>query len=120
LADGPTPDERAQLNQVAIASGLGCSIVATLVLTIGGGVLLDRALDTEPVLTLCGVALGLFTALYQLYELAMVGQPGRKTPPISRGLARLPGGRGRSSKRVDGVAGREAGDSSASGSDRPT
>jgi hypothetical protein len=118
LADGPTPDERAQLNQVAVASGLGCSIVASIVMTIGGGVLLDRALDTSPVLTLSGVALGLIVAGYQLYELAMIGQRGRKPPPISRGLAKLPVGR--SPKRVDGAAGREAGDSSAGEPDEAT
>ena len=118
MADGPTPDERAQLNQAAIASGLGCSIVASIVMTIGGGVLLDRALDSSPWLTLGGVALGLIVAGYQLYELAMVGQRGRKPPPISRGLARLP--IGRSSKRVDGAAGREAGDSDAGEPDAVT
>ena len=90
MADGPTPEQRAQLNQVAVASGLGCSIVATIVMTIGGGVLLDRALDTTPVLTLIGVALGLIAAGYQLFELALLGQTGRKAPPISRGLAKLP------------------------------
>jgi hypothetical protein len=118
LADGPTPNERAQLNQVAIATGLGCSIVVTMLLTIGGGVLLDRAFGTRPLLTLIGVALGLFVAGYQFYELAMVGQRGRTPPPISRGLARLPVGR--STPRVDGAAGREAGDSSANGPDQTT
>jgi hypothetical protein len=118
LANGPTPDERAQLNQVGIAAGLGCSIVASTVLTIGGGVLLDRALDTAPWFTLSGVVLGLIVAGYQLYELAMIGQRDRKPPPISRGLAKLPGAR--SSQRVDGAAGRGAGDSDAGGSDAAT
>jgi F0F1-type ATP synthase assembly protein I len=93
LADGPTPEQRAQLNQVGIATGLGCSIVVSVILTIGGGVLLDRALDTAPILTLVGVALGLIAAGYQLYELAQVGQTGRKAPPITRGVEKLAGAR---------------------------
>ena len=68
MTDGLSREDRAELNQVAVASGLGCSIVASIVLTIGGGVLLDRVLDTTPVLTLIGVALGLVAAGYQLYE----------------------------------------------------
>jgi F0F1-type ATP synthase assembly protein I len=97
LTDGLSPEDRRELNQVAVATGLGCSIVASIVLTIGGGVLLDRAFDTAPVLTLIGVALGLIVAGYQIYELALMGQRGRRPPPIARGLAKLPVGR----KRVE-------------------
>jgi ATP synthase protein I len=107
LADGPTPEQRAQLNQAAVASGLGCSIVATIVMTIGGGVLLDRALDTTPVLTLIGVALGLIAAGYQLYELAQLGQRGRKAPPIARGLAKLPVARRRNGNGAGEPGGKE-------------
>ena len=105
MADGPTPEQRAQLNQVAVASGLGCSIVVTIVLSIGGGVLLDRALDTTPVLTLVGVALGLIAAGYQLFELAQLGQKGRGAPPIARGLAKLPVARGRRGRRTGDSSG---------------
>ena len=111
MADGPTPDKRAELNQVAVATGLGCSIVASIVLTIGGGVLLDRAFDTSPIFTLIGLALGLFTAGYQLYELATMGQKGRRPPPLARGLSRLPVGQ----KRGDGRADRPGGESSGKG-----
>lgn len=72
---------------VGVATGFGCSIVAALVLCIGGGVWLDRQFGTSPVLTLIGVALGLAAAGYQLWELAHVGS---KTGPVGRQLARLP------------------------------
>ncbi len=49
---------------------LGFSVVSSLVLCIGGGVLLDRWLGTAPVFVLVGVALGLITAGYSLYKLA--------------------------------------------------
>jgi hypothetical protein len=49
--------------------------VVSLLLCIGGGILLDRWLDTSPLLTLIGVGLGLITAGYTLYELAVLGSP---------------------------------------------
>jgi hypothetical protein len=64
-----------------------------LILTIGGGVLLDRALGTEPILTLIGVGLGLVAAGYQLWELTRVGVKDRAAGPLGRQLARLPLGR---------------------------
>jgi len=59
------------------ASGIGCSVVASLLVTIGGGILLDRWLGIEPVGVLLGVALGLAAAGYSLYELTMLGNPDR-------------------------------------------
>ena len=111
MTDGFSREDRTELNQVAVASGLGCTIVASIVLTIGGGVLLDRVLDTAPVFTLIGVALGLIVAGYQLYELAVMGQRGRRPPPLARSLAKLPVAR----KRAHGPAGSGAGDSSENG-----
>jgi hypothetical protein len=69
---------------------LGCAIVVTLIAFIGGGVLLDRALETTPVFTLIGVALGLAAAGYQLYELSRVGLSDRSPGPLGRRLAGLP------------------------------
>ena len=85
-----TPEQRAGLSQVGLAAGLGCTVVVSLILCIGGGVALDRALDTTPILTLVGVALGLIAAGYQLYELAQVGRVDRPAPPLSRALERVP------------------------------
>lgn len=59
------------------ASGIGCTVVASLLLTIGGGIFLDRWLGIEPVGVLTGVALGLAAAGYSLYELTMLGDPDR-------------------------------------------
>lgn len=68
---------------VGVASGLGCSVVVSLFLCIGVGVLLDRWLGTSPIFVLVGVAFGLATAGYSLYELAVLGMP-------DRGRIRLP------------------------------
>ena len=89
--DGPTPEERARLGAVGAAAGLGCSIVVTLIVLIGGGVLLDRVLDTAPVLTLIGVGLGLLGAGDQLYELTRVGLKDRPAGPLGPRLTRLSG-----------------------------
>jgi ATP synthase protein I len=88
--NGPTPEQQ-DLRAIGVATGLGCSIVAALVLCIGGGVWLDRQLGTSPVLTLTGVALGLAAAGYQLWELAQVGSKTRRAGPVTRTIARLPG-----------------------------
>ena len=93
MTDGPTPEQRAQLGAIGVASGLGCSVVVSLIVLIGGGVLLDQRFDTEPVLTLIGVALGLVVAGYQLYELSRVGLKDRPAGPLGRRLSRLPGRR---------------------------
>ena len=61
MADGPTPEQQ-DLRAVGVATGLGCSIVAALILCIGGGVWLDSRFGTSPVLTLLGVVLGLVVA----------------------------------------------------------
>ncbi|MCM8750172.1 AtpZ/AtpI family protein [Thermomicrobiaceae bacterium CFH 74404] len=62
--------------------------MTSLILCIGGGVLLDQWLGTEPVLTLIGVVLGLASAGYLLYELAVINQPEkgllRRRRPASR------------------------------------
>ncbi|MCX2727495.1 AtpZ/AtpI family protein [Thermomicrobium sp. 4228-Ro] len=57
---------------IGVALSLGFTVVSSLVLCIGGGVLLDRWLGTAPVLTLVGVVLGLVTAGYSFYQLAVL------------------------------------------------
>jgi ATP synthase protein I len=89
MAEGPTPEQK-DLRAVGVATGLGCSIVAALILCIGGGVWLDSRFGTSPVLTLIGVALGLAAAGYQLWELAKVGSKTAQPGPITRTIARLP------------------------------
>ena len=93
MATDPELPDNAQLATTGAAVGLGCSIVVTLVGMIGGGVLLDQWLDTAPVLTLVGVALGLIGAGYELYELARVGRRDREAGPLGRRLGQLTSGR---------------------------
>lgn len=59
------------------ASGIGCTVVASLLICIGGGIFLDRWLGIEPVGVLVGVALGMAAAGYSLYELSVLGSPDR-------------------------------------------
>ena len=89
MAKSPTPEQQ-DLRAVGVATGLGCSIVAALVVCIGGGVWLDSRFGTSPVLTLTGVALGLAAAGYQLWELAKVGSKTAQPGPLTRTIARLP------------------------------
>lgn len=64
---------------IGAASGLGCSIVASLLLCVGAGIVLDRWLGTSPILTLIGVVLGLAVSGYLLYQLAVMNLPSKKT-----------------------------------------
>jgi ATP synthase protein I len=64
---------------IGAASGLGCSVVASLVVGIGGGVFLDKWLGTLPILTLVGVVLGLAVSGYLLYQLAVMNVPTKKS-----------------------------------------
>ncbi len=89
MSNGQTPDQQ-ELRVIGVATGLGCSIVVALILCIGGGVLLDRQFGTSPILTLLGVALGLATAGYQLWELAKVGNSKAQAGPLTRQISRLP------------------------------
>lgn len=93
VRDEPSADQREQLKQIGVASGLGCSIVVSIIIFIGGGLLLDRQFETSPVLTLIGVAIGLIAAGYQLYELALVGRRDRAPGPLGRRLASASGRR---------------------------
>lgn len=86
---------------VGAASGIGCSVVVSLLVTIGGGVFLDRWLGIEPVGVLTGVALGLAAAGYSLYELTMLGDPDRGIVTV-----RKKDSNGLSGERPSGDAGR--------------
>ena len=68
--------------------------MVTVVVFIGGGVLVDRATDTVPVFTLVGVALALAAAGYQLYELSRVGRADVGPGPLVRQIGRVAGRRG--------------------------
>lgn len=83
-------ESRRDWQAIGVASGLGCTVVVSLLLCIGGGIVLDRWLDTSPVFTLTGMALGLAAAGYTLYELAVLGDTRKgvvKLPRRSAGAA---------------------------------
>ena len=82
------------MEAVGAASGLGCSIVATMIIVIGGAVFLDRQFDSSPLLTLIGLVVALVAAGYQLYELTLVGRKDRAAGPLGRRLSKLSGRRG--------------------------
>lgn len=86
-------EERRQLGAAGTAVGLGCSIVTSIILSIGGGVALDQWADTAPIFTLIGVALGLALAGYQLYELAQIGRTDRAPGVVTRQMQKLPSSR---------------------------
>jgi ATP synthase protein I len=90
-----TDEQRRQLGAAGTAVGLGCSIVTSIILFIGGGVLLDQWIDTAPIFTLIGVVLGLAAAGYQLYELAQIGRSDRGPGVVTRQIQRLPANRER-------------------------
>lgn len=79
---------------VGAASGIGCSIVVTLIAFIGGGIALDSVMDKSPLFTLIGVALGLIGAGYELFELAQMGRNDRPPGPLTRGLRSIAAHRG--------------------------
>ena len=73
MFEEPTPEEREQLASAAMAWGMGCSIVVSILVSILGGLFLDQVTDRTPLFTFIGVGLGLFLAGYQLWELAQLG-----------------------------------------------
>ena len=85
MPDGLPPEERAALGAVGVAAGLGCSIVATVVICIAGGVLIDRETGRTPLFTLIGIGLSLILAAYQMVELSRVSRSGKRSGPATRG-----------------------------------
>ena len=85
----PSPEERDRLGAAGAATSLGCSIVVTVILFIGGGILLDERLDTSPVLTLIGVVVALVAAGYELYEMSRIGRKDVRPGPLTRQITRV-------------------------------
>lgn len=90
MSDGKLPNLRQDrdMRRIAMATTLGFGTAVALALFIAGGIWLDRKLDTVPVFMLVGLVLGLLSAGYQLYELALLGQKDRENGPIGRALER--------------------------------
>ncbi|MBA2289834.1 MAG: AtpZ/AtpI family protein [Chloroflexia bacterium] len=86
VSQGFGPEDVKDFRALGAVSGLGCSIVASLVIFIVGGIFLDQFLGTTPILTLIGVAVGLVAAGYQLYELTLINRKDREAGPLGRKL----------------------------------
>ncbi len=86
MSQGFGPEDVKDFRALGAVSGLGCSIVASLVIFIVGGIFLDQFLGTTPILTLIGVAVGLVAAGYQLYELTLINRKDREAGPLGRKL----------------------------------
>ena len=102
MADDRAPDHQIEdVKVVGLAAGLGCSVVAALIVFIGLGIVLDQWLDTSPVFTLIGVTVGLIAAGYQLYELVLVSDKHRSNGPLGRTMAQRIEARKRNRMRQD-------------------
>ncbi len=86
MSQGFGPEDVKDFRALGAVSGLGCSIVASLVIFIVGGIFLDQFLGTTPILTLVGVVVGLAAAGYQLYELTLINRKDRDAGPLGRKL----------------------------------
>lgn len=60
-----------QLPPTARLIGIGWYFAVCIIAGVVGGVWLDRVAGTEPLLTLLGLALGMFLALYGGYQMLM-------------------------------------------------
>ena len=88
MTDNDSPDYQIKNPRtVGLAATLGFSIVFTLVVCIGLGILADEWLNTSPWFTLAGVALGLIAAGYQLWELVQVSNNEKGGGPLARTMA---------------------------------
>ncbi len=96
------PDRQLEnVKMVGLATGLGISVVVSLIVFIGLGILIDQWLDRSPVFTLIGVGVGLIAAGYQLYELVLVSDRKRRNGPIGRTMAQRIESRKRNKMRND-------------------
>ncbi|MGZ8482121.1 MAG: AtpZ/AtpI family protein [Candidatus Limnocylindria bacterium] len=66
---GKRLDER-QTAKMGIAFDLGVRLGVSVVLGVGGGLLLDSWLHTSPIFTLIGMVLGIGAAMYTIWDVA--------------------------------------------------
>ena len=66
--DEPAP--RNQTGKMGIAFDLGIRLGVSVILGLGGGLLLDSWLRTSPIFTLIGMVLGIGAAMYTIWDVA--------------------------------------------------
>jgi ATP synthase protein I len=91
MSELPNPEDRSQYATAGMAWGMGCSVVASILVFVLGGLALDKILGSTPLLTLIGVVLGLVAAGYQLWELAQLSSKDGKVGPVARQVAKVQG-----------------------------
>jgi ATP synthase protein I len=64
------PDRTARPANWGLAADLGIRLGLSVVIGVGGGILLDNWLGTAPVLTLLGVVVGVGAAMYSIWDVA--------------------------------------------------
>jgi ATP synthase protein I len=67
---GTEPVTRSQSANMGIAFDLGIRLGVSVIVGLGGGLLLDSWLNTRPILTLIGMALGIAAAMYTIWDVA--------------------------------------------------
>jgi ATP synthase protein I len=67
--DAPGPDAKAS-SSIGIAFDLGVRLGISVILGLGGGLLLDAWLNTSPIFTLVGMVLGIGAAMYTIWDVA--------------------------------------------------
>jgi F0F1-type ATP synthase assembly protein I len=67
--DAPGRDANASGN-IGIAFDLGLRLGISVILGLGGGLLLDSWLHTSPIFTLAGMVLGIAAAMYTIWDVA--------------------------------------------------
>ena len=67
--DEDRPDANAS-KSIGIAFDLGVRLGISVILGLGGGLLLDSWLHTSPIFTLAGMLLGIGAAMYTIWDVA--------------------------------------------------
>ena len=67
--DAPERDARSS-RSIGIAFDLGLRLGISVILGLGGGLLLDAWLSTSPIFTLVGMVLGIGAAMYTIWDVA--------------------------------------------------
>lgn len=71
--DGGEPAREPRPADWGIAFDLGVRLGISVLLGVGGGLLLDSWLHTSPIFTLIGVVLGIGAAMYTIWDVARKG-----------------------------------------------
>ena len=64
------PASKNQTAKMGIAFDLGIRLGVSVILGLGGGLLLDSWLQTSPIFTLIGMVLGIGAAMYTIWDVA--------------------------------------------------